>query len=460
MPKDGDIIAKSSDDKKVDSTASTSNSNEPETSPSVSTEKISTKNNTNDIPQDKIKEPVVEMNVNTQPLAEVKEPNFDSLEQIRRAQDQLAAIKRAIKNLIEAMGTNPSYIERASKYWSTSSTPKKILSGATITASPTLLGFGVSTIIAAPTIPILAAVVGTSTFFLSTGYIFSGMALNNHSQNHEEFVTKIQNGILSLADILTLIIEKLGNITHDLTIQMDAFEQQNLRLTTHVNTLVEQLTDLTTQITIFKETEAYLKSVTISLEEQTLLLKTTGEKNEELLEKQEIELQKTRNEHEKVAKLLEEKILEVDIVKKSLNLELEKTKKTASHYKSAVTTLTTTCKQNEQDRVFFKDKLDAILEKAEGDFSAFQQNLKETETQFSTALEKLNKGNEKQEELLRKEALALETLENMLKPKVTPPQENKNAPKGRWLGFYRRKPTEQAANSVPEPKMSVSSFGQ
>lgn len=329
-----------------------------------------------------------------------------NLEEIGGIQLELTNIKSALNIVLNEIQQDPSIIQRIATSWNESSGFQKFATGS-ITIGPGL---------AAPPLKYLAGflIPGVSVGalgVLSLSSLLFYYVLGDHYDKSSE--TKLKNGILGMEDLLEKVIIRLDEIRLKLTAQVDILKSENVRLRKNVDLLEMKIGEFCGQIETFKINNDFLSEQQVNLETVIQQLQKSSEKDEKLIEEKEKILKEYIRDKAKNQADLDNKIMELDMVKKTMGLELEQAKKVSGMLQNTVQMLSKTSIKNESDREAFKQKIDDLLTKGENDLKAVNERVYAMEEQFETVLSELQESNALYKVILQKEEAQLAILQGL-----------------------------------------------
>lgn len=332
-----------------------------------------------------------------------------NLNKIASTKAKLSTLKSSLNLVLDNVQENPSLIQRAASNWKESSTVEKIAKVGFTTmpgiATPILKSAGLLLLPGYGVGALVALTVGSITYHI---------ILDDYNEKSSE--ARLKESLLSVGDLLGLVIGELDVISQNLTEQVNLFKSENLRLTSNVDNLEREIDDFTGQINTFKTNNEFLTKQTSELEKQLLALKQDSAQNAELIKLQEQMLADFSLDQKKNQLALDNKMRELEVVKQTMGLELEKARKVSSMLQNTVQMLSKTSIKNEADRETFKQKMDDLLTKGETDLKAVNERILNMEEQFETLLNELQQSNQLYKELLRKEEEQLSFLERLTAP--------------------------------------------
>lgn len=329
-----------------------------------------------------------------------------NLEEITDIQQELSDVKSALNIVLNEIQQDPSILERFAASWSESSTLEKLAKGSVTVipgvAAPTLKALGILLIPGYGVGMLTALSLGSLGFYYVLG--------DHHCKSSE---SKLKKGILGMEDILEKVILRLDEIRQKLTKQVDTLRSENIRLGKNIDILEIKIEEFCGQIETFKITNAFLNEQQGNLEIVIQQLQKCTERDEELIEEKEKILKEYIQDKAKNQADLDKKILELEMVKKTMGLELEQAKKVSGMLQNTVQMLSKTSIKNESDREAFKQKIDDLLAKGEADFKAVNERISAMEEQFETVLGELQQSNTLYKVILQKEEAQLSVLEGL-----------------------------------------------
>lgn len=238
-----------------------------------------------------------------------------SLVQLNETQQQLTQVKDNLNSIFDAMAENPSLFSQAATYWGDLPLWQKIIGGIIITIPTLTAGIVVN-------IGALIAISGVTVI----GYTATSLLLDDHNNCNTLILERLRQGINSLADILAITIMALDNIRLKFEKGIERFIEENFKLTQNITQLSGQVDLLTDQVEQFIDTEKQLRLTKEALEIETKKLKKSVDKQDEILQQTQQQLIAAQNEYHESQNQLSEKIVELRIVRTSMEEEIAKAK--------------------------------------------------------------------------------------------------------------------------------------
>lgn len=311
--------------------------------------------------------------------------NKDSIENIVATQKQLSQVKESLGTIIDTMAQNPSLFTRASNFYGEMPLWQKVVIG---------VGLSVPTLAAGifAHIGILLVISGAT----AVSYTAAGIILDDHHTCNVNIAERLKAGIFNLADVLQLTIDALDVISKKLALEIEKFKAENLKLAKHVEDLGNQVGSLSSQVEFLMETEKLLRATKDALEETSIQLKDSitqlndsVSEQSELLAENQVELEKVTKLHEQSQKNLSEKIVELNVVKVEMGLEVEKAQKIALTLQGTVNTLVGTTIADQKQKEQFQKRLDGFLADKEKSFDQVADRIFGAERELASVKEEL-----------------------------------------------------------------------
>lgn len=267
-------------------------------------------------------------------------------------------------------------------------------------------------------IPIILIAIYTQILFILsaavvTSFIYIGISLilDNHYNIEGGFKDENDKRTGALVDFFGLILNKLWGVGHGLQREVGEFNAQNQILTTEVQSFTLENANFKTQIEKLTKESERLSKHCVEFESIVSDLEQKVQEQEQII-KQERDLQSLiQKEHVKTNTQLEAQSTILSINVQALKLKLNHFENNEILLRNAIQQLVGINARSDQSSIEFSAKLNAILQKVEDQFVNFALELHTISEKFNAALARLNEGNEKQENLLIREAENLQVLE-------------------------------------------------
>lgn len=322
----------------------------------------------------------------------------NNFEKMLFTQKQLIDVKKFLVKIIEAIGENPSFLNRLSKYWGDKPTSYKVIAGVALVGPTALIG------IIAHAIPLLAI-----SGLTLAGYVTSSVVLDDHNTHNVSVTERLKEGVLSLADVLGIVIEALDTIRKDLAIEVEKFKEENEKYMEENNKLSLSLQDLSRQLqhlSYFTEclqvTELMLRKEKDELTMTAKSLESSIESQSKLFEENQKKLEEVTRQHEQILIQLSGTSSELETVKKEMGKELEKTRMVAKIMSEAAQSLSGTVVEDKENRIIYQEKLDKFLMDKEKSFDQVTNRICEAEKKLSMVEKELELSNNRYTLLLKK----------------------------------------------------------
>lgn len=312
-----------------------------------------------------------------------------NLEQIFLSHKKLAEIKGNLDKMVDAMAQHPSIFSRASKYWGDLPWWQKVLGGIAVVA-PTLIIAIIGQIIS---LFVLSA-------FILAVFVGCSVILDNHHSHSVSGTENLKEGISGLADTLGIVIQTLGQMTVDLAASVEEFQQEIEKLSHSVKALSEQVSALTIQAKKLEETVKALTATKDLLARTANELSISIQEQTRLVDETEQALNKVRLDYEENQKLLSEKIIELDEVKKSMGLEIDAVRAISTTLDASVKELSEVAVADDKARAAFQQKLETFLGDEKSSFHQVVDRICEAEVKLVAVQKQLQAYTDRFGELL------------------------------------------------------------
>ncbi len=300
-----------------------------------------------------------------------------SLVQMTTTQAQLVEVKTYLNSIIDALHDHPSFLSRASTYWGGIPLWLKIVSGIILFGA--IIAMGVIAHVVA-----LAVVGGIS----AVGFIAGSFLLDDHYKTNIRSIDHLKEGVFGLVSALELAINVLDNIREQLSVEIDRFKQENQKFTASLGQLHLEIT---------------------ALSEQVLQLSTT----EEALNATQNKLRQLTQDHEEINIAFAHRMTELEGVKRSMGLEIDRLSKVGVVLNGAVDSLVKTVIVDEHNRAEFQAKLDHFLKDSKAGFDQIAERICQAEQELVVVKADLERSNSRYEQLLDRQAVQVDQLEKM-----------------------------------------------
>lgn len=331
-----------------------------------------------------------------------EETEKSSLEQIVETQQNITRVKTCLTNIIDTMAENPSLISRAANYFGEMPLWQRILIGAGLSVPTLALGVfaevGVLLVLSGATI---------------VAYTATGIVLDDHHIRNINTTERLKVGVISLADMLELAIKGLERTSKKLEQEVNKFREENLKLSQHVSSLADKMESLQAHLEIFIETEKLLRESKESLENTVLQLQSSVEDQSELLQLNQKRLAKVTQEYNQSQQQLAMKVGELDKVKESMTIEVEKVKVLSTILQGTVSTLAGSVAGDKEHRKEFRDKLDDMLANKENDFAKAFASMSETQSELILVKDELKQNNDYYTDLIGRQEKQIARLDEL-----------------------------------------------
>lgn len=328
------------------------------------------------------------------------EKEVTGLESIASSNELLIQVRNSLNAIIDSLEQNPSILSSLTKYWGELPWWQRIIMGILV-SGPTLV-IGV-----AANIGFLITLSGLS----AGAYITSGVVLEDHHQHTKVITQKLKEGVFEIADVLVLTISALDTIRQKLAVEVQKFQEENLRLKSSITLLSEQTYSLTMQIKSSIVTEKHLRQTKIELEKTAATLKQELTNNSQQYEETIKQIELLKQDHDKCTNALTADIKELTMKRKELEGELQKTKGLAIMLQGAVQTLSSTVINDAQQRENFQARLEDFVKNKEKSFTDFVDRICKTESELASVKMELKESLERHNSLMSQQSELIERLE-------------------------------------------------
>lgn len=341
------------------------------------------------------------------------------LAEIMKTRDKISEVKRNLNILIDCIAANPSIINSLSEYWGSMSMSQK--------ATPLVLSAAPLMFVATSPVVIAAGAVG---LIYTT---FAALLEDNHVCN--EFVKqRLKDGIEGIADILEATIVSLDNICLRLSLEVEKFQEENLKLAGLVQQLQQQLSDLDGEIKILHTTERGLNQLQQDLVRDIATLKQSSEEKSERLVQQQTNLDQALSDSAVIREKLNQKTSELNQLRKDMSNEVTKTKQLSKTLNTLLNTLSTNAIEDEQLKQGFQSKLVKVVNGEEQTVERLGECMTKTQVQLEAAATDLKKSSERNNSLLEEQEKLFIRLNTLLV--VANKQRNTYSSTGSYPGTF------------------------
>lgn len=344
-----------------------------------------------------------------------QESDLDSLQSIALTQEHLTQVKKSLGTIVDSLQENPSLISRAAKFWGELPIWQRVLGGVVISGPTFVVG-------AAAHIGFLVTISGVS----ALAYTTSGIVLEDHHYHTKNINQKLKEGIFGVAEILELTIGALDVIRKKLAIEVERFKTENDKLAKSINQLNDEVDTLSMQVECYVRTESLLRKQKTDLENITNSLKQDLEKQGNLFEAKQQELDRVKEWHERSLVQLSEKVSELAETRKSMGIEIDKARKISSTLENTVKILSSSVINDSNQRQTFQQQLKEYLSEKTTNFEEVAVRMSNAEKELSEVKSELKASNERYKVLLDlQERLIhrLELLDQSVELSLTPEQD-------------------------------------
>ncbi len=300
---------------------------------------------------------------------------------------KIAGIQQHLTSVITALGDAKSILTRMAHFWGKRPLWQKIVAGLVLTIPLIISG------ILAQLVTLCVAGVVTALAYLGSSYL-----LDDHEKVGKSSKEKLEKGVSDLTGLFGESIVMLDTLCQQFTVEIEHLKQQNTLLTGNIESLSSEVR---LHINQLSETTKVLGLTEGNLTRISLELTTTKE-------------------------ALSQKILELEEVKRSLGLEIDKLRGLLKVLQGTVQLFSDAVIVDEKNRGLFQERLEAFLSDSKASFDKVADRICAAEQELSIVKVALEKSNERYKELLdRHEA----QLNNFLKKTQQPPEDDLSAPK-------------------------------
>ncbi len=187
----------------------------------------------------------------------INEDTFDvvqSLKDVVEVQSSLNAMKDNLVKVVDALGSNPSIINRVAKSWGAMHWLSKMGTGVAVVAPTLIIGLAAS-------IPGLVIFSGSSAIIYAGG----GALLSEHNASIEDNKLRLREGVIGLHDLFDAAIMAIEKLRHKLAIDVDRLCSENIKLAENITKLHTEVESLTDQVETLSGEVTTMKSTNVQL---------------------------------------------------------------------------------------------------------------------------------------------------------------------------------------------------
>lgn len=380
-------------------------------------------------------------------LKAAQSDDIKNYQKILITQDIFKKIKEDLLTTIKSIEKNPSMLSRLAKFWGPLPLWQKILGGAALTVPFLILGIVAN-------LGFLLAICGVTTIV----YTGVGIVLDDHHHCSVSITESLNEGILSLADLLELTITALDIVRQKLAEEVDKFTEENEQLRQNIAALAFQIDLLGHEIAEAKKMTKSLRLTKDALEQTAKNLENKIDVQGKLLDATLLRL--------------DEKTAEFTKIKTDLELEILKVQAVASVIEASSTNLSKIVLDSKEQQQEYKEKLDAFLTDKSASFDKVGVRLKESEAKLALTQETLHRTSEHYKSLNEEQACLIEQLKTIIKEFMAQPQTPKPlkehsssgldkigifSPASRLQTTNDHKPLKQPASPDVQPSVDTTS---
>lgn len=360
------------------------------------------------------------------------------LASITSSSELMIQVRESMTAIIDSLDENPSLFRYLSNAWTKMTWWERIGAWLAVSGSPLAVGF----------IANIGFLIG-----LSVSTSIGTAMLADDSTHTQEFAEKLKKGIFGITDALALTISALDAVRQRLHVEVENFQKENRLLSSIVEGLGEQVYTLKQQIQSFEITEAHLRQYEIDL--QALVHKYTEgeERNQELFERTQKDMQETRAAHQQCIAKLSEHNTELTQAKANLEAKLQQANTFVATLNNTVTTLSTTLMGDRIQRAAFQERVGQFLSSGNPNLIGFATSMSNTETEFASVRAQLQESLERQQQLVADHGELLASMKELV-PLMKEAAEKRQDQLLDKIGFMAAPPPNRSNTPPPEPGAS------
>lgn len=349
----------------------------------------------------------------------------DELTELHSTKQELDALQKSLDSMIDMMSKNHSVLTQAASYWSELPLWQKIIAGILLSAPCFVIGIMAN----------IAVLITISIFALIT-YIASALLLDNHHNHSQKATGDLKKMVKSMAGVLMKIIEKLGALNAQIKEQINDFAQENETLAHNLSVLSEQVTHLNELTEQLKEDVLALHATKEELELTAITLTHSVKEHSEILQTNQMQIERVQNDLKLSQTQLSEKISELHHVKVEMTISNDQLKAMVGVLNGTIETLSETVIGDEEQRASFQERLKQFLSDKEASFDLVAKRICEAERKLSEVVEQLNNNNLKYDELLNRHEQQVVRLEGFGSAESAQSPQISDATALNNIGFY------------------------
>lgn len=340
-----------------------------------------------------------------------KKEEFESLNRIAFTQEKLSELKN---NLLTFMNSiefyeDKSYLTAWARAWGPISKWKRLLGGTIITAVP--LSVALTT-----QLPVLLAVSSVFTGMFAVGYGGTDFLLTDLYKNKkpmDEYIQKVKDGVLSIADVLgwsiqsmNLLERQLAKDLVELKRQNSTYRQLNEQHSTNIDHHYQKMELIERNILITLQEQDGLSSTKSSLAKHLKKLEAHAQTNASQLERGEEQLAELDRAYELITQKLSEHVGALQQEKNKLNQEVATLRTVGKSLQDALALVASSNLESADAREAFKEKIDKFVSDKEQSFADITARASQTQKELETTKNELQATQQKLDAaLLRQERL-------------------------------------------------------
>lgn len=300
------------------------------------------------------------------------------LHSLASTQSTIQKIKEQLKQVLQAITHNPSLFSRAAVFWAGLPLWQKVLGGAGLILPLLLIGLFAHLAVLI-TLSVVAVLI----------YTAASLLLDNHQNNAVDATQELTLGMNTLVDLLDTVIATLDQLSKQLELDLASFQQENIRLTQHLDECAQLINTLTTQVNALTNTITALTHTQVDLEAQNTSLDASVEKQKQLLEATQNELAQAIADYEEQQQLLGARIQKLNELNMQLTQDAEQAQATGKVLAQITKGLSNTLLQGQEQCEAFQKRLEEFLANKEKHFAEILGVMGDTTRGLSQTTEEL-----------------------------------------------------------------------
>jgi vacuolar-type H+-ATPase subunit I/STV1 len=356
------------------------------------------------------------------------------LESIASSSELSIQIRQSMSEIITSLDENPSLFGCLSNAWTRMTWWERIGAWLAVSGSPLAVGFVAN----------IGFLIG-----LSVSTSIGTAMLVDDSTHKQDFTEKLKKGIFGITDALALTISALDAVRQKLHTEVESFQKENQMLSSTVEGLGEQVSNLKKQVESFEMIENHLRQYEIDLQETAKKYAEGEEKNQALFEKTQKDMRETRAEHQKCIALLAEHNMKLIQAKTDLEGKLQQANSIVKTLNSTVTALSTTLIGDRAQKAAFQERVSQFLSGDGPNLMGFASSMSNTEAEFASVRKQLQESLERQQQLVTDHTELLASLKE-LAPLMKEAAGKRDASLLDKVGFMASPPPSRAGTPPPE----------